>query len=889
MTVTLTVTAADGATTTIPLADPVINTDWHDLTIGAGGYCIGADMASDGSMVVRCDVANCYLLDTTSLSNRWKNLILNTAFPSAYWDLWAGNPGDSIGGHEIKFAPSQPTTLYCTTMGRLWKSVDRGITWNFCPFPNTSLTSKTMGIGILNATSNDGTDKLHQQKLMVDPNNPNVIHLAFRQSTNTASGGKLAASYDGGQTFAFKPLPRGAPSNGVDATCAVAAAATLGATSIVLTGNPAPVIGTQFYNLTTAHWYNTEVASSSYNATTLQTTVTLSAPLDKPIATTDSLALFVGTYGVVGISYDRDSPIVNGRTQVLYASPFYRGMWRSADGGQTWTCISGWYAEGQPGAKLPGPAFVWETKVYKNALYCIQRNSGNFANDGLWRWTQAGGWKQIIGNTDISFVHTTAHSFDFDPFVPDRMVAVHSTGRFNISLDAGTTWSGWSKRGSDAPALDETDTPWMADLNPYALGVNSFFFDRKVQNRGWTAGSSSPWWADVPVTITAPNTDGATTTVPTWHVKGRDIEELVSNWVLAIPGNPNKKVLAASWDVGLFNITPGQQPQSSIVPKLCNTTAPTACWDLDYAAPSPGYAFAWSDNWYSHFNQYFPMVTSDYGETWKTVPVPPFQYGLTYHAYGSVACCGAGKFIYAPWMGRQPYYTIDEGQTWHFVSLSDATKNDGAGWIQDSLASWSFFLGSNWATHRPFCADRVLPNTYYLLFSTGGAVNSGVYRSSDAGVTWQRRNPAPINWGYYPVHEIAAVPGKAGHLFVSSLSNTTARFSSDGGISWITVSPTTFRGPFCIGFGAPKIIGRYPSIYVVGYYSLTGVFDKTAYGIFRIDDFDPTTGNGTFVKLGSSYPNGNINPIWSITGDMDKYGRVYLVPKNYGFQFGDFL
>ena len=982
MAVTLTITAADGAKTSITLADPVVGgaltAAWKPLTIGASGYCIGADMAADGFMVVRCDVANCYLLDTSALQNRWKNLFVASSWPSAYWDLWAGNPADSNGGHEIRFAPSQPTTLYCTTLGRLWKSIDRGTTWSYCPFPGTSLTSKASGVGVLNAASNDGVDKIHAQKLAIDPNNPNVVHLAFRQTSNTANGGKLAATYDGGQTFAFKPLPRGAPSGGVDLTCIAAAAAAVGDKTIMLVGNVSLVAGDQFWNATTAHWYGAaEVVTATYNAASGQTAVSLSAPLDKPVAANDSIAIMRGTYGVVGICYDRDSPILlsNGRTAVLYASPFWRGVWRSMDAGESWSCIGGWYAEGQPTTKLPGPRFVREAKVYKGALYCIQLGN-NYLDDGLWRWTQAGGWTQLTKNVDIAFAHTTAVSFDFDPFVPDRMIAITGNGRINISLDAGTTWSGWSKRGSDASSLDVSDIPWFKDIFPYALSVANVFFDKHVQNRAWTSGSSSPWYVDVPTTIVAPNTDSATTTVPTWHAKGKDIEELVSNWVLAIPGNPNHKVLCASWDAGLFNITPGQQPQHSVVPALCATTAPTATWDMDYAAQSPGYVFAWSDNWYSHFGSAYPMVSSDFGETWKFVKLPPKQ-GVNRYAFGSVACCGAGKFIYAGWMGLQPQYTVDEGATWGFVSISDATKNDGlgtvtqpgSGWIPDNLTvgatkAWALgdltlqvpvgsgvipgmviskygtvanyqagtilgtvgrvfgydpatgivtlvagaacdglandvvgasawgamgFLGSNWATHRPFCADRVLADTYYLMLGTANQKNSGCYRSTDAGKTWQRRNAAPINWGYYPVHEIAAVPGHAGHLFVSSLTNTTARFSNDGGVTWMTVSSAMFRGPFCVGFGAPKVPGHYPSIYVVGYYSPFGAFDKKAYGIYRIDDFDPATGNGTFVPLGAQYPSGNTCPNWAIAGDMDLFGRVYLVPKNYGFQYGDFI
>jgi hypothetical protein len=161
------------------LSSPTV---WERLKIGDGGYGIGMDLANEGTRVMWTDISNGYIWPVGA--TRWKPCITSGSLPasvvafSTSWGVW-----------QMRLAPSNSSRvymLYNATVGdmptRLYRSDDQCGSFRLLSnFPSMSSTSI-------------GTLKLTGQKIVVDPNNPDVIYVGH----NTKG---VYRSLDGGATF----------------------------------------------------------------------------------------------------------------------------------------------------------------------------------------------------------------------------------------------------------------------------------------------------------------------------------------------------------------------------------------------------------------------------------------------------------------------------------------------------------------------------------------------------------------------------------------------------------------------------------------------------------------------------------------------------------------
>src|SRR5262249_47185617 len=151
--------SSDGNGGTV-VVDPLVNTDWQQLHIGAGGWLTGIDIAPDDTMVVRTDTYGAYLWN----GSQWQQLVTATGMPAS--DVAIGH---NEGVYEIRVAPSDSNVLYMEYLGCVYRSGDRGTTWTKTAFAHVS------------ENPNDAY-RMNGQKMAVDPHNANVVYVGTPQN-----------------------------------------------------------------------------------------------------------------------------------------------------------------------------------------------------------------------------------------------------------------------------------------------------------------------------------------------------------------------------------------------------------------------------------------------------------------------------------------------------------------------------------------------------------------------------------------------------------------------------------------------------------------------------------------------------------------------------------
>ena len=237
---------------------------------------------------------------------------------------------------------------------------------------------------------------------------------------------------------------------------------------------------------------------------------------------------------------------------------------------------------------------------------------------------------------------------------------------------------------------------------------------------------------------------------------------------------------------------------------------------------------------------------------WETLPSGYGSGGAFTGAWaGGIAAASTSNVIWAGANGHQPYYTNNANNanpTWNAISLP-------------GVSSWSGFQGNWYGNNRAVCADRVSPNTFYLLF-----LGVGVFSTTNGGADWKKVFTANSSFFGAPTEgsQIQAMPGQHGYLYFSADNpNYNPCFSTNGGVKWDRLP--NVANAFCLGFGAAGPGSRYATIYIVGVVN-------NAYGIWL-----STSAGLTWTYVGSTpYPNASLDVPRCISGDPSVYGRVYV-------------
>ena len=292
----------------------------------------------------------------------------------------------------------------------------------------------------------------------------------------------------------------------------------------------------------------------------------------------------------------------------------------------------------------------------------------------------------------------------------------------------------------------------MADCHLHHGCQPTALFFNPLEPNELLASANNGFW-----TITVPQTS---TTPIVWTSQGIGIEQLVANEIIVPPGGDP---VVASWDRGFFYISNAQVVASTFGPD--GNSVISAGWSIDYASSDPSFLVGISDGAYVDTTTEKSGYSTNGGQTWTPFPTDPPGVG-TGDAYtgpwaGSIAASTPDNILWAPANGNQPYYTLNGGETWNPVVLP-------------GVSSWAGFQGEFYDNDQDITADRVLPNTFYLVFDS-----HGVYQTTNGGATWTQVYAASPTSGpfYYSGGDesIQSVPGEAGNLFYTPGIEATAR------------------------------------------------------------------------------------------------------------------
>lgn len=522
-----------------------------------------------------------------------------------------------------------------------------------------------------------------------------------------------------------------------------------------------------------------------------------------------------GGAGMTGITFDSSSGTINGRTKTIYVNSFGNGVYRSTDAGATWSHLSG------------GPTKVVHAQVAGGTYYATDSTD-------FWRYANGVWIKSAAG--------TSPKTLAIDPFNPNRIIAMQSSGSFEVSEDGGATWSKISQKHT----LVATDIPWLADSGGW-MSVGNIAFDPAVPGKLWVAAGVGVWTAQLSFPF-----DYSKNT--TFVSQSYGIEQLVTNEIISPPGG---KPIAASWDRAAFRVDDVDTYPSTYGPSL--DTAIRHGWSVDWASSNPNFIVG-------IFNLGTGGDRSSYstdgGKTWTKFETVPKGIG------GAIAAASPTNIVIAPSNNGFPAYTKDGGKTWKLVNAPGASTSGESGY------GWAYYFD-----RQIVAADRVNIGTFYLY-----NYKMGLYRTTDGGDTWSLIKAGTIGaWTTYHA-KLRSVPGRAGNLFFTSsvqgaydqnhpAKNLPLMRSTDGGVTWTAVPNTTEI--IDVGFGAPKTPGGYPTIYIAGWVN-------NQYGIYA------STDNAASWKQVGKFPKNSLDAVKDISGDMNKYGRVYVGLGGMGYLYGDF-
>jgi photosystem II stability/assembly factor-like uncharacterized protein len=512
----------------------------------------------------------------------------------------------------------------------------------------------------------------------------------------------------------------------------------------------------------------------------------------------------------------------------VYASVTLGGIYRSDDSGATWTPILG-----------GGTSTDWAPKLRLSQGILYAAGANGF---GLRRYDPASGWTTINpGRSDIQEVAV-------DPANSAHLYAVvGGFQQFFRSTDSGASWTNLATNTLGTTGRDKFQSPhtWkMTGTLRTWLSIGALVLDPHSPGRLWFTEGMGVWRSD----DTTPANNA-----PAFADISEGIEEMVSNDVVAMPGG---KLLTAAWDrLGFLHTNPDQSPAAQI----SLTDDFNSGWSLATTPANPDFA---------------AMVVTSHLNFGRVYSGTTLNGGLDWTRFASVSATGAntpedlrfGELVVSAtnpshlvWLSRsgtqKPRYSTDGGATWTDSSFTGDDNN-------------AYFFGSR----RRLAADGAIGGRFYLHQWSPGRVLA----STDGGATFNQVGGTLPSWTYHS--QLKGVPGQAGHLWLAQGRDFAARTdafsrSIDGGATWQSI--TFFDQAWAFGYGKPAAPGGYPTLFVYGR-AATGA----AWGVWRSSDQ-----GATWDRI-AEYPLGLFDNVTVVTGDPEIYGRVYIGWSGNSFAYG---
>jgi len=526
------------------------------------------------------------------------------------------------------------------------------------------------------------------------------------------------------------------------------------------------------------------------------------------------------------VAFDPVEKTKTGETAILYAGFATNrggGLLVSTDGGVRWGLV-----DGQPKGLIPHHLAL-DAKGVAYIAYGDALGPNGVTDGAVWKMDpDSGAW------TDITPVKPGAGDvfgyggLSLDPAHPG-VIVVSTLDRWGKgdevfrSTDGGKTWKGLREKSEH----DIRGAPWVRGLE------------------GKAAHAMGHWIGDIDIDPTNPDEAIYVTGYGLWRTRnlteadrsGRtdwrfDDEGLEETAALGLVSPPNgasggAPLVSAIGDIGGFRHDNLDSAANS------HYFAPHGGTNrgLDYAELAPDILVRTSD----------PTPTggfrsTDGGKTWTAfASSPPRGSNLD---TGRIALSAEGGRMVWALRNAAPYVSSDDGRTWRPVQ--GVTSGERLDFTPAS--------------------DRVNPSRFYLY----DAVQGAVLASTDGGESFKvaARN---LPNGRPP----KAVPGVEGELWLPTAQGLMR--STNGGDSFKAVGGVDEAGLVGFGKAAPGQI--HPAVFVWG---KVGRIE----GVFRSDDVGET-----WIKLHDE--RWGFAQLLALTGDPNRFGRVYLGVHGRGILYGD--
>lgn len=815
---------------------------WQILKIGGGGFITGYSASTDGvTRVVRTDTYGDYKWN--SGTSQWDPMLSYSSMGPVI-----AVEGNHNYVYETVVAPSNSTIVYRWWSGLVYKSTDSGATWTATNYAQAydAFQAQIGGLAY--------SGRLFGKNMAVDPVNPDVVF-----SGSYVNGAHR--TIDGGTTWTS--LTSQLPPAGTN-YYKVNGAHLAGATSIAVnTGTLGIPAGSVIFFAESTQLYvvATGLASGSGN-------IILSSGLTVGIAG----GQVVRSMGGLRFAFDPTSAVVGGKTQGIYAASYGNGVYRSTDGGATWSATGG--CMNNQHLVVAGDGYA----------YC-QDNQDNGSNVVVQRydgatWTAKLTWGE------------TPQGLAVDPNNSQRIVAV-SGGFMQTSIDRGDNWvltasSYWSPNcdvATNPGAIftsqrrSGTTIPWLAWTNECSITTASIDFDPVTANRLWFSNGIGVFYYDFASSTAQPSAQ------ITWETdSSKGLENLVSNTFLHPPGVTNP--LYFVWDRAVFRITdPTTYPSTHGPNAIC---AIIHGWGADWVPSTPttivavfnGTAGTQCPNPYNDQSG----ISTDSGVTWTKFAAQPSNNILNggNALGGSITATTASNILWCPQNNNGPAISSNGGGSWTVLTSAEMAGLPSSG---ENGFGYSHYLNTK------YCAsDRVNANTFY-------AFNYllGIFRSTNNGTSWTNiLSSGTILPGASAANaQLLTVTGYSGHMFFchgnqgnggaefGNLYRSTAGVTASAGTAPSTFFQAITRVSGCLSLGFGKIApgGDYPTVYLAGW------VDNT-FGIWRGDGTAAQWAAGSGTGSGVTWTNltptmnglplGSFDLIKNVTGDDATYGKVYV-------------
>lgn len=550
----------------------------------------------------------------------------------------------------------------------------------------------------------------------------------------------------------------------------------------------------------------------------------------------------------VAIACDRFSAQVGGARQIWYVMIEGQGIYQSITG------IGGVYT-----LMAAQPATTYSAMYVHPANGYLWAAAGNGESGGqLYRWNGTT-WATITGVTD-------AKAICGKPSNADVIYALSGGSNFRGSVNATAATPTFYVNSTTGIRVAPT-APWHAWTNENYISNGDAVYDPAADKVHVFAGLGT-WRVD-----SIPATSGASVTFTS---TSDGIENIVGMMVQTTRTSGN--IMMCVQDRTCFLKT---RDGREIVPGVHGFNASASITHSNCADYAPE-----NENWIMATNTGDGQkigYSSDLGATWTVCATrPPELTGTNKPGGGTIIVGAVGKALIIPQSDTRPYYTLDYGSTWNTITLIGAeSENQATGWIH-----------ANYSLHTiRAVADKDNPGHYYIYnvgTGSGGPTDlalRGIWKSTDYGATFNRIKSTLIDtyvrdfWN----SKLKQVPGKPGHFWftagpvgvVGDAPATNQMFvSTDYMATWTAIPNASVREVVDMGFGKAAGGASYPAIYAFAENS----------GLYRCIDFDPgSIGSETWTLI-TQFPDGNLDYVHSVNGDMGVYGLAYLAMSGSGFK-----